>query len=407
LAGLLLFLTSCGPAPSQAPATPVISTLDSALIHTRTPSKTYFSPTPYPIHTPLPTHTPFSNNAPSLTYTPFVSATPSLDDADALIKQGRCTEAMPILERLIEDHPGWVQPYELHGLCIVGFQSNVFEERQGYLLAALQDANKLIELQPNSGGYYAWRNYVLREMAILETYSVNKFAIYDLANQDVIKAIELGVTPSSYAYRHYARNLIEGDHCGEGLAETQKLIDKTTLQSDEFGQNYSVYLTEAYICLGELDKALESAQYITCDDPISTCKSGLLTEIYFQSGDYINALENVNYMINWQPVGGGWRYFIRALIYYEQGETELAMQDLELGDAYSWFGNGVYWYVKAKLAMDAGDKESGIIFFQNAEQTLDVTYMPLRQQIIKELKSYGEKPIVLTPDLPFTPVPAP
>jgi tetratricopeptide (TPR) repeat protein len=283
----------------------------------------------------------------------------------------------------------------------------VFTEAQGYLLAALQDANTLIELQPTSGGYHAWRNYVLREMAPLEIYSVNKFAIYDLANQDALKAMELGVNPSSYAYRHYARNLIEGNHCQEGLAETQKLIDQTTMQSNEFGEYYSLYLTEAYICLGELDKALESAQYITCDDPVLTCKSGLLAEIYFQFGDYENALSTINYMINWQPVGGAWRYFIRALIYYEQGQKELALQDLELGDAYSWYGNGVYWYVKAKLAMDAGDKENGIIYLQNAEQTLDVTYMPLRQQIIKELKTHGEEPIVLNPNLPFTPVSVP
>jgi len=221
----------------------------------------------------------------------------------------------------------------------------------------------------------------------------------------VAKAIELGVDPSSYAYRHYARNLIEGNHCQEGLAETQKLISQTTMQSDEFGQYYSLYLTEAYLCLGELDKALESAQYITCDDPVLTCKSGLLTEIYFQSGDYENALDTVNYMINLQPVGGGWRYFIRALIYYEQGETELALHDLELGDAYSWYGNGVYWYVQAKFAMDAGDKANAIIDLQNAEQTLDVTYMPLRQQIIKELKTYGEEPIVSNPNLPFALVP--
>ncbi len=295
--------------------------------------------------------------------------------------------------------------YERRISCNMSFQSNVFTEAQAYKLAALEDTNTIIELEPTTGGYYALRDYILRETAPLEIDSVNKFAMYDLANQNVVKAIELGVVPSSYVYRHYARNLIEGNHCEEGLAETQKLIDQTTRQSNDFGQYYSVYLAEAYMCLGELDKALESAQSITCDDPVSTCKSGLLTEIYFQSGDYEHALETVNYMINWQPVGGGWRYFIRALIYYEQGEKELALQDLELGDAYSWYGNGVYWYVKAKLALDTGDKENGIIYLQKAEQTLDVTYTPLRQQIIKELKTYGEKPIGLDPNLPFTPVP--
>jgi tetratricopeptide (TPR) repeat protein len=358
-----------------------------------------------PTLTPYPSGMPDSIDTTYSTQTPQVSVATQLNEADMLIQQGRCREAMPILNQLIEDQPYWVLPYERRGNCNLSFQSNVFTERQGYILAALQDANTLIELDPTSGGYRAWRNYVLREMAPLETYSVNKFAIYDLANQDAVKAIELGVVPSSYAYRHYARNMIEGNHCQEGLAETQKLIDQTTMQSYEFGQYYSLYLTEAYLCLGELDKALESAQYITCDDPVGSCRTGLLVEIYFQSGDYKNALDTVNNIINLQPLGGGWRYFIRALIYYEQGETELALQDLELGDAYSWYGNGVYWYVKSKLAMDAGDKENGIAYLQNAEQTLDVTYMPLRQRIIEELKTYGQEPIVLEPNLPFTPVP--
>ena len=331
--------------------------------------------------------------------------TAPLREADVLINQGRYVEAMRVLDPLIEDKPKWALAYERRIICNMNFQSNVFSEAQGYRLAALQDANTLIKLKPKSGGYRALRDEILREMATFEVYSVNQFAIYDLANQDVLKAIELGVVSSSYAFRHYARNLIEGNHCEEGLAETQKLIDQTTRQSTDFGQYYSMYLTKAYLCLGELDKALESAQYMTCDDPVSSCKSGLLAEIYLQSGDYENALNTINSMINSQPVGGGWRYFIRAMIYYEQGQKELALQDLELGDSYMWYENGTYWYVKAKLAFDAGDKENGIAYLQRAEQTLDVSYTPLRKQIITELKAHGEEPIELTPNLPFTPAP--
>ena len=65
----------------------------------------------------------------------------------------------------------------------------------------------------------------------------------------------------------------------------------------------------------------------------------------------------------------------------------------------------LHWYVKAKLAFDAGEKEDGITYLQNAEQTLDVTCTPLRQKIIRELKTYGAAPIQLEPRLPFTPIP--
>ncbi|HLO17295.1 MAG TPA: tetratricopeptide repeat protein [Anaerolineales bacterium] len=324
-----------------------------------------------------------------------------------LIQQDKCVEAMPILNALIEEKPDWNLPYESRYSCNISFQSNVFTVQQGYLLAALQDLNTLVQLDPTSGGYRAWREYALRQIAALEQYSANQFAIYDLANQDAVKAIELGVVPSSYVYRHHARNLIEGNHCQEGLAEIQKLIDKATMQSEEFGQYYSLYETEAYICLGKLDKALSSAQYITCDDPATACKTGLLALIYFQSGDYKKALDTLNNMINLQPAGGGWRYFIRGLIEYENGEKDIALQDLEFGAANIWHEGGVYWYVKAKLAMDAGDKENGISYLQTAEQTLDVTYTPFRQQIIDELKIYGAEPITREPNLPFAPLPTP
>lgn len=322
--------------------------------------------------------------------------------ANQLALQGRCPEAIPILNEVIAENPKDVNAYQIRVECYLIFQSNVFTEAQGYLIAALEDTNKILELQPQDDGYYAKRDYILRELANFEHYSVNKFSIYDLANQDVSKSIELGAPTSSYVYRHNARNLIEGNHCQEGLEETQKLIQQFGTQTADYGQYYSLYLTEAYICLGELDLALESAQSITCDDPVSTCKSGLLAEIYLQSGDYENALNTVNYMINWQPVGGGWRYFIRALIYYEQGQNDLAQQDLATGDAYSWYGTGVDEYVMAQLAFDNGDKANGILHLQNAEQMFDINYSVLKQETLKQLKKLGAEPIPQAINLPFS-----
>lgn len=322
--------------------------------------------------------------------------------ANQLALQGRCPEAIPVLNEAIAENPNAVNAYQIRVECYLSFQSNVFTEAQGYLIAALEDTNKILELQPQDAGYYAKRDYILRELANLEQYSANKFAIYDLANQDASRSIELGAPTSSYVYRHYARNLIEGNHCQEGLEETQKLIQQFGTQNVDYGQYYSVYLTESYICLGELDKALESAQSITCDDPVSTCKSGLLAEIYLQSGDYENALNTINYMINWQPVGGGWRYFIRALIYYEQGQNDLAQQDLATGDAYSWYGTGVDEYVMAQLSFEKGDEAGGIYHLQAAEQMFDINYSVLKQETLNQLKKLSAKPIPQEINLPFS-----
>jgi tetratricopeptide (TPR) repeat protein len=237
--------------------------------------------------------------------------------------------------------------------------------------------------------------------------SASKFALYELADDNAKKAIELGVSPNYVAaYRRHARNLIESNHCEEGLQETQNLINLSKA-GDPNMDNYNISLTEAYTCLGELDKALETAQLIQCDDPVTSCRTMFLAEIYFQSGESEKALEILNYLINWEPTYGGWRYFIRALIYYEQGEKELALQDLATGDNYTWYGNGVYWYVKAKMAFDDGDDQNGMLYLQYAESTLDVQYTPLRQKILKELTARGGNPLIISPQVPLATTPIP
>jgi tetratricopeptide (TPR) repeat protein len=265
----------------------------------------------------------------------------------------------------------------------------------------------MVELETDNGDHYVNRNLILRELANIYNESATKFAIYELANQNAEKAMEVGVAPEySYVYRHHARNLIESNHCQEGLEETEALIAQTGPQ-DPIIDTYNIYLTEAYLCLNELDKALVTAQKLQCDDPVSTCKSGFLAEIYYQSGDWENALDTLNRMIQTNPNYGAWRYYIRADILYELGEAEYAQQDLDMGQKYSWFGNGVYWYVNAKMAFDKGDEENGVLYLQYAESTLDVQYNPLRQKILAELIKRGGSPLALSPQIPYNAPPMP
>jgi tetratricopeptide (TPR) repeat protein len=330
-----------------------------------------------------------------------------LSNAEQLFNERKLYEAVLILDEVIANHPNNVEAYRLRSMVYGNSRSNVFTEQQSYYQNSLRDIDKLIELEPTNGNNYVNRNLVLRTWAEMINDSATKFQMYELAKENTEKAVELGVSPDySYVYRHHARNLIESNHCEEGLKETQALVDQT-LAMDPVMTTYNIYLTEAYICLNQLDKALEVAQRIQCEDPVATCRSGFLAELYYQIGDYDQALEVLNTMINAQPLGGGWRYFIRAAIHYENGEKDLALQDLATGDSYTWEGNGVFWYVKAQMALEEGDVENGVSYLQKAESTLDVQYTPLRQNILKELESYGAQPLTLAPSIPFqvTPIP--
>ncbi|MFZ5909282.1 MAG: tetratricopeptide repeat protein [Chloroflexota bacterium] len=329
-----------------------------------------------------------------------VSLAGQLFIAKQLISQGNCAQAVPMLHKIIYADPKNSEAYLQRATCYGSTPTNVFEERYRNLVNAIYDMDMVIALQPGVGDYYVDKELVFRELAEIVNDSASKFAFYELATQNCEKAIELGVSPGyTYVFRHHARNLIESNHCEEGLQETQALINQTPPQ-DPIMSTYNVYLTEAYICLGDFEKALESAQKIQCDDPVVTCRTGLIAEIYFQMDKKEEALELFNAMINQDPAYGGWRYFLRAAIFYEKGQKELALQDLAMGEAYTWTGNGVYWYVKSKMAFDEGDKENGLLYLQYAESTLDVQYSALRKQIQDELKDLGAKPLNLSPNLP-------
>jgi tetratricopeptide (TPR) repeat protein len=327
--------------------------------------------------------------------------------AQDLINHGKFSDAIIVLNNVIANDSENFDAYSLRSIAYGNSRSNDYSRQQGYYVNSLHDVDKLIELQPYNGNHYVNRDLILRALAELPPDSASKFAIYELANDNAEKAMELGVSPDySYVYRHHARNLIESNHCKDGLEETQNIINHSQ-QDDPNMDYYNMYLTEAYICLNDLDKALETALRISCDSPVAECRTMFLTEIYFQSGESEKALELLNHMISLQPTYGGWRYFIRALIYYERGEKDLALQDLATGDNYTWYGNGVYWYVKAKMAFDDGDDQSGMLYLQYAESTLDVQYTPLQQKILKELTAKGGSPLIMTPQIPLATTPIP
>src|SRR6266498_2092244 len=301
-----------------------------------------------------------------------------LATAQTYINQGKFSDAILELNKVIANNPNDAEAYSLRATAYELSRSNVFTEQQDYFVSSLHDLDKLIELQPTNGNNYVVRNFIFRELASMAKDSATEFALYELANDNAEKAIQLGVSPDySYIYRHHASNLIKANHCKQGLQETEDLLNQSK-PGDPNIDYYNMYQTEAYICLGDLNKALETAQLIQCDGPLASCRSMYLVEIYFQSGESQKALDLINQMIDSEPTYGAWRYFIRALIYYERGEKELALQDLTTGDNYSWFSNGVYWYVKAKLAFDEGDHENGMLYLQYAESTLDVQYTPFR-----------------------------
>ncbi len=320
--------------------------------------------------------------------------------AQRLVRQGNCAEAVPKLHQIIYADPENAEAYYQRAICYYSKQTTVFDRRYRNLVEAIYDMNAVIMLRPDIGDHYVDRELVFRELAKTVGDSATRFKFYELALQDCEKAMSLGVSDGyKYVYRHYARNMIEANHCQEGLEEILALIAQTDSQ-DSIMSTYNIYLTEAHICLEDFEKALESVQQVECDDPVSTCRSGMTAKIYFQMGEKEKALEILNDMILEQPVSGGWRYFLRAAIYYEKGQDELALQDMALGEQYTWFGDGVYWRTRSQMAFDEDDDKNGVLYLQYAESTSDIQYTTFRKEIQEELESLGSTPLNLEPTIP-------
>ena len=127
----------------------------------------------------------------------------------------------------------------------------------------------------------------------------------------------------------------------------------------------------------------------------------------YQSGKLDEALTVLNTSLVRKPTFMGYRYYLRALIYYDMGEIDLASADLETGSYYTWDHAELYAYVNAKMALDRGDRAEGVRLLQLAEATVDATFNTLHGRILQELGDLGEEPMKVIPSVTFVATPIP
>lgn len=90
-----------------------------------------------------------------------------------------------------------------------------------------------------------------------------------------------------------------------------------------------------YACRGDFDRALELAeQSFAIDRPRERLVQYAI--MLYNAGRKQEALQQLDELINSRPNYGGGRYDIRALIYYEEGRTELALAELQAGASRAW-----------------------------------------------------------------------
>ena len=346
----------------------------------------------------------------------FVSATPypsAFVDANMweirdLMSQGKHAEAIILLDQIIQSAPELDEAYFLRAASyhnLMKQQRSQFEF-QDYLDKAMADIDKAIAIRPDHGDYYMLRQYLLVDLAGLQNYQVDAQHISEYALENASAALNLRATLDEYPDRIYMTDLIFTNRCEDAVQQLQEMIDQTNPNNDSIGGLYHIQ-SQAYICVGQVDKAIKMVDKSMFNNINMEWKYELKARYLYQAGRSDEALQLLNKLIEQKPSYDGWRYYLRSLIYQEMGEREKAEQDLIMGAGNTWSRVGLFSYVQAKMALEDGNVEEGVAMLQQAEATLDYLLAPLQKRIQAELQQLGAQPLEIRPSvmLDATPIP--
>lgn len=390
LAGLLVGVMLCGTPLAYAIFSGRFDPLIQTALKPAAPTHSAVATQPPPRTMPTfpPTWTPAIGAAtPVGTPKPLFSrrleaAQDDIAQAHTLMQAEQYAEAVTLWNNVLTQAPEYADGYYQRAESYLGLTSNqrFQSEYQEYQTQALADLNEAIRLDSQISDYYFARYEVQYNLGGLEFYRVDQDVWISQALADLRRADELGATGDT-AERQPGFMLLELGRCEEGLAEFNQL----TATSDKPSAGLNTGLAHGYRCEGRFDEALTHIDTALQIYPSFQRKIDRAIILY-NLGQLDDALDQINETIEDSPYYCGCRYFLRALIYYDQGKPDLAQKDIDFGTGQTWDRGGLRSYVLGRLALDAGDQEQGIAFLQEAEASLRREYGPqLLERIQQEL----------------------
>ena len=379
------------PTPIAPISTPTVSVVPSI---TPSPTITHtFAPTITPTRTPSPTP------SPTLSYNSRLTrAEATVEQAKALMNQGEYAAAVFEWNDVIDLVPENAEAYFQRASCYLELIHNQRsrEEYLVYLQRALVDLDHAIALGPATGNYFIARYQVYSRLAGEESFRIDYVSLEEIALENLRVANKLGNT-QPLSDRDVPFVLYNLGRCEEGMDETRQLIAaRGSAASPSAGLNTA--LAAGYLCLGQLDQALDYINLAIQLTP-SSDRAMMKSIILYNLGRLDEALELINESITNDPYYGGARYFLRAAIYAEQGKLDEAEADIDFGYGETWGYFGIVDYAEGRLALARGDSLTALERFQYAEATMPFVYGPLIQRIQREITALGGQLMAVTPQI--------
>lgn len=307
---------------------------------------------------------------------------------------------------LLRQMPYWHVGYYNRGVCkrMAAESTTYLNEYEQHLKDAIKDQDRALALQPDYSNAYMERafDYVnLRNT--LETTAEQK-VVLDIADDNLQAALALGSTHPSVQINRVAIPVLSG-RCAEGLDEGYSQID-STLPGRDRALLYH-WLAIGHLCLGENEDALAAIE-TSRDMGDTTGVIQVHTSVLIGLGDLERAFDLIDASIQRKADFGGYRYYQRALIYYEWGNDDLARQDLAMGSGNTWFHGGLYAYLIGMLELQDGNEREARKWIEEAAATFTPDEgLWLKERIDEQLNQLGIKYRAPQPKIWVTPIPDP
>jgi len=361
------------------------------------PSSDSFSPTPSPA---------ISTDASLLDRLDQVR--PLRNQAIALFDAGNYAEAITIWDQVLSIVPEDSIGFYNRAMCYwaLGTQNQrILTQAERYYDLASADLEMARVLNPDMAIFYDLEYQIARTRAGLEEYRGTQAYWYDQALNALAIGIDKGLRRTA-GNRLVGELLLNLGRCEEALNHFQTL-EKGIVTYDETSADVYIYLAQSHLCLKEYDLALENIDRALELDPRDFSKQ-VKGIILLNTGQLEESLEIFDELLDAKPHYYGRRYYFRAVIHYELGNSDKAQSDMDTGLANTWGSKGLRSYLLGRLAKDEGEEALALQYLQEAEATLYKTDTPrFYDEIIQLITEIGGASLLATPAGDYNPTPTP
>ena len=267
-----------------------------------------------------------------------------------------------------------------------------------YIQKGIDDLDEYILLRPIEPQAYIMRGSFYWDWASYQELSVDRNALLEIAIQNFEYAKYYGAEIDSSQIYTY----LESGKC----EEAQTLIEDYFSNKTTFDNNYTyIQIAQAYdyACFGEIRKGLDILNSIEDYSEEKNYYLEIKAALLYQAGKYDEALEILSDEFDGVSNYFGTRDYLRALIYLDNGQTDVAKDFLQKGRNDSWYEGGLYSYINGLLHLQENDetmRAQAIEELQYAEAGMSPLYNVVRWRIQKKLSDFNSSIMENTTTMP-------